>query len=139
VRNHREIPARFYVRSSNAPLDIREKRFFLASVPSDAGADSGSSTAPITGLPNDVWTWVDFPDSVCANGTPTGIAINPHAGAMNLMIYFEGGGDCVDAACMSQLRIAFKPRYRQWEGAPSEWDRALAVRLLRRRFPSQHA
>jgi hypothetical protein len=44
--------------------------------------------------PADQWTWVDFPDSKCASGTPTGIAINPHAGATNVLFYFEGGGSC---------------------------------------------
>ena len=79
---------------------------------SDAGDDSGSSSAPITGLANDTWTWVDFPDSVCANGSPTGIAINPHAGATNLMIYFEGGGDCVDATtCWGPTPGATNPQW----------------------------
>lgn len=61
----------------------------------DGGADASAS--PIV-APNDTWTWVDFPDSKCADGSPTGIAINPHAGATNLMIYFEGGGECYDGA-----------------------------------------
>lgn len=61
----------------------------------DASDDAGA--APITGAPDDQWTWVDFPNALCANGTPTGIAINPHAGATSLMIYFEGGGSCHDA------------------------------------------
>jgi hypothetical protein len=66
-----------------------------SSTDADAGGDA--STSPITGAPDDQWTWVDFPAAVCANGSSTGLAINPHAGATNLMIYFEGGGDCVDA------------------------------------------
>jgi hypothetical protein len=61
----------------------------------DAGdLDAGSS--PIE-APSDQWTWVDFPDSRCASGTPTGIGINPHPGATELVIYFEGGGSCRDA------------------------------------------
>ena len=48
---------------------------------------------PIT-APADQWTWVDFPTSKCASGTATGIAINPHPGATDLLIYFEGGGGC---------------------------------------------
>ena len=61
--------------------------------------DGGPETidhAPIV-APEDTWTWVDFPDSKCGSGTATGIAINPHAGATNLLIYFEGGGSCHDA------------------------------------------
>ncbi len=56
---------------------------------SDATADA----APIS-APNDQWTWIDFPDSKCADGSPTGIAINPHAGATDLVLYLQGGGEC---------------------------------------------
>src|SRR5580693_4372833 len=61
---------------------------------SSPDADAGA----ITGAPDDQWTWVDFSTALCANGSPTGIAINPHAGATSLMIYFEGGGNCTSAA-----------------------------------------
>jgi len=61
--------------------------------PADAGTDAGS---PIV-APADQWTWVDFPESRCASGTPTGMAVNPHAGSTDLMIYFEGGGSCSNA------------------------------------------
>lgn len=56
----------------------------------------GGDTTPIV-APNDTWTWVDFPTSKCASGTPTGLALNPHAGATELVIYLEGGGACFDA------------------------------------------
>jgi len=62
----------------------------------DTGSDSGIAN-PIPAA-DDQWTWVDFPESKCASGTPTGIAVNPHAGATNLMFYFEGGGGCTDAS-----------------------------------------
>jgi hypothetical protein len=58
----------------------------------DAG-DAGSSAQPIV-APPDEWTWVDFPDSRCASGTPTGMGINPHAGATDVLVFFEGGGAC---------------------------------------------
>ena len=48
--------------------------------------------------PDDTWTWVDFPDSKCASGTPTGIGINPHSGSTDLLIYLEGGGSCSTGA-----------------------------------------
>jgi hypothetical protein len=60
----------------------------------DAGLDAGP--VPIV-APDDQWTWVDFPESKCAAGTPTGLAVNPHAGATELLVYFEGGGECYDA------------------------------------------
>jgi hypothetical protein len=46
--------------------------------------------------PDDTWTWVDFPGALCASGTPTGLAVNPHAGATQLLIYLQGGGFCAD-------------------------------------------
>lgn len=49
---------------------------------------------PIT-APLNTWTWVDFPDSVCDDGTPTGMAINP-SGGKNLLIFLNGGGACWD-------------------------------------------
>jgi hypothetical protein len=63
----------------------------------DANPDGAAGPAPIL-APNDTWTWVDFPASKCASGTPTGLAVNPHAGATALLLYFEGGGSCYDAA-----------------------------------------
>jgi Pectinacetylesterase len=65
------------------------------------GADTsgaGSAGAGPIVAPDDTWTWLDFPASKCANGTPTGIGVNPHAGATDLVIYLEGGGSCFDGA-----------------------------------------
>jgi hypothetical protein len=62
----------------------------------DAGPDGATTAVPIV-APDDTWTWVDFPASKCASGTPTGLAVNPHAGATALLVYFEGGGSCYDA------------------------------------------
>lgn len=65
-------------------------------------ADADPSVAPIV-APGDAWTWVDFPDSKCAGGTPTGIGINPHDGATDLIIYLQGGGHCVTGmSCWGQ-------------------------------------
>jgi hypothetical protein len=61
----------------------------------DAGSDAGSDAGAIV-APADQWTWVDFPASRCASGSATGMAINPHAGATELFVYFEGGGACYD-------------------------------------------
>ena len=62
----------------------------------DGGNLDGGDTSPITAAP-DQWTWVDFPSSRCASGTPTGLAVNPHAGSTDLIIYMEGGGACSNA------------------------------------------
>jgi hypothetical protein len=47
--------------------------------------------------PSDRWTFVAFPGSRCANGTPTGIAINPLADPAGLLVFMQGGGACWDA------------------------------------------
>lgn len=51
--------------------------------------------APLDVKP-DTWTWVDFPDAVCDDGSPTGIAVNPHAGSKKLLVFLMGGGACWD-------------------------------------------
>lgn len=71
----------------------------------DAGstkADAGSGLFYDAGTPivgaivaaSETWTWVDFPDSTCANGTPTGIAVNPSSASTDVWIYMQGGGAC---------------------------------------------
>lgn len=55
--------------------------------------DASNAADPIV-APADMWTWVDFAISKCASGTPTGIGIDPHAGASDVVIYLEGGGAC---------------------------------------------
>ncbi len=61
--------------------------------PAGGGAAPDAGPTPIT-APPDTWTWVDFPESRCASGTPTGLGINPHAGATQLLIFMQGGGSC---------------------------------------------
>jgi hypothetical protein len=84
-----------------------------AQQPLDAASDAGAASAgpfavaalpfpiepgePID-APDEQWTFVGFPNSRCANGTPTGIAINPVAGAVKgLLVFMQGGGACWDA------------------------------------------
>ncbi len=57
------------------------------------------SVTPTTAIdaPADQWTYVAFPDSKCANGTATGIAINPIDDAIGLLVFMQGGGACWDA------------------------------------------
>lgn len=46
--------------------------------------------------PADTWTWVPFPETHCADGSPTGIGVNLHPGATRVLLYLEGGGACWD-------------------------------------------
>ncbi len=44
--------------------------------------------------PPDTWTWVDFPDSTCMNGSATGIGINPSSTSKKVVIFLMGGNAC---------------------------------------------
>ncbi len=65
----------------------------------DAGSpDSGTvPTGPIT-APDETWTWVDFPEAKCINGSPTGIGVNIKPGSTKLMIFLMGGNACFNQA-----------------------------------------
>jgi hypothetical protein len=62
------------------------------------GGSSGNNTPPPSGppitAPDMTWTWVDFPDSQCRDGTPTGLMVNFNSASDKLMIFLEGGGAC---------------------------------------------
>jgi hypothetical protein len=47
--------------------------------------------------PAEQWSFVAFPEARCANGTPTGIAINTVARPVGLLVFMQGGGACWDA------------------------------------------
>lgn len=50
---------------------------------------------PIT-APNRTWTWVDFPDSHCDDGSTTGIGVNLSDTTTNTIFFLDGGGACWD-------------------------------------------
>jgi len=50
---------------------------------------------PLTGLAAGSFSWVDFPDSSCDDGSPTGIAVSPGTGP-DLLVFLNGGGACWD-------------------------------------------
>jgi len=48
-----------------------------------------------TTLPPLVWTWVPLEGSVCSDGSPTGIGIEPGPGrSTNVLVFLTGGGAC---------------------------------------------
>lgn len=79
--------------------------------PEDAGTDAHHEDEPITlGAPitegkAKEWTFVKFPDSTCANGTPTGIGVNLGT-TKRLVVYMEGGGACWDENTCYSLKLA---------------------------------
>lgn len=60
---------------------------------------------PIT-VPPSEWTWVEFPDSQCANGSSTGLGVNPGTDS-DVVIYLMGGGACWDAATCYLVKSAW--------------------------------
>lgn len=70
-------------------------------VPSEAPPVLGAPIVATAGT----WTWVDFPDSTCDDGTPTGIGINPGT-SDNVLIFLNGGGACWDYSTCFVLNTA---------------------------------
>ena len=69
--------------------------------PAAGGTNAGGSAGgPVFGEPIDApaeqWTWVPFDDAFCADGSTTGIGINPSEQAELVIIYLMGGGACWD-------------------------------------------
>lgn len=84
----------------------------------DAGAGMDAGTTQDAGLPLDAglpitapaetWTWVDFPDSACGNGVPTGIGVNLTNRSKDVLIYMEGGGACWEGLSCFVLKSAVR-------------------------------
>ncbi len=76
-----------------------------------SGTDAGSTTVdagPPTPIvaPNETWTWVDFPESTCANGVPTGIGVNLTNKSTDVWVYMQGGGACWEGLTCFVLKSA---------------------------------
>lgn len=65
--------------------------------PTDGRGDGPTDGASID-APPETWSWIEVPGMTCGNGSPTGIAINPTTRSSKLVIMFEGGGACWEAA-----------------------------------------
>jgi hypothetical protein len=61
---------------------------------SDAGDASAVAISIPANAPYDTWTWIPVAGAVCADGSMTGMGVNPHQGSTTLTVYFEGGGAC---------------------------------------------
>ena len=77
------------------------KRCQSVQAPQDAGAGPVDAGRPIVAAAEQ-WTWANFPDSACGNGTPTGLGVNLTGRSNDVMIYLMGGG-----ACWNALTCAF--------------------------------
>jgi hypothetical protein len=74
--------------------------------PADASVPMGD---PIGAAP-ETWTWVDFPDTQCGNGQPTGLAVNLTSRSKDVLVYVEGGGACWDYATCFTYNTAINIR-----------------------------
>jgi hypothetical protein len=73
-----------------------------ATLQTDAATTIGT---PITATPA-TWTWVDFPDSSCGDGSATGLGVNVEPSSTDLVIFLNGGGACWDYVTCFQLHTA---------------------------------
>jgi hypothetical protein len=55
-------------------------------------AESGELEAP-----DGVWTYFEFPDTRCRDGSPAGVSLRKNSKSSKLLIYLEGGVYCFDA------------------------------------------
>ncbi len=74
--------------------------FLMGCVPSQS-----SGTGAIDS-PERSWTWVEFSNTQCANGTSTGLGLNP-ASTDDVVVYLMGGGACWDASTCYLVKSAW--------------------------------
>jgi hypothetical protein len=85
--------------------------------PADGSAEPARSSAPEASLEptftadgapleakNGAWTYIEFPDSVCRDGSRAGISLSLRAPSKKLLIYLEGG-----IYCYEETFCAFNP------------------------------
>jgi hypothetical protein len=75
-----------------------------------AGAAGGGGAAgaaplyppfPTTGMPitaaDMAWTYLDFPDTKCRDGSTAGLAVSLNSASDKVMVFLQGGGACFDS------------------------------------------
>ncbi|MGB0680139.1 MAG: pectin acetylesterase-family hydrolase, partial [Polyangiales bacterium] len=63
-----------------------------------------------------VWNWWRLPDSICMDGSPTGVAVLPQPAAKKpsgLMVFLEDGGACFDRISCAVARLAYKDHFAE--------------------------
>lgn len=88
------------------PGDLSAPAADLAPAPPDLVPSAGdlAGVKPLEG-PMGTWTWIDFPESSCDDGSPTGIAINPGP-SKDLLVLLTTAGGCWDYTTCFTLRTA---------------------------------
>lgn len=118
----------YIVCDSGVPTEVRDAAGNDSVKPVDAGSDAGADAgtdagtdagpvdagppsplsvpfpttgAPIAG-PVGAWTFVQFMDTQCRDGSPAGLAVNLNPNSKKVMIFLEGGGACFDYVSCSR-------------------------------------
>jgi hypothetical protein len=65
--------------------------------------------------PAETWTWVDFTNCYCMEGTTTGIGVNLVPNSKNVLIFLNGGGACWDYTTCYLLNTATHGPFGQTE------------------------
>jgi len=64
---------------------------------SGEGGDGGAVDPNAIVAEDMTWTWVDFDDSFCRDGSTAGISVSLNSASDKVMIFMQGGGACFDA------------------------------------------
>lgn len=132
TRTSRWTPARSFVRGAAALLASAALSASLVGCGQVGSSDDPNSMVWTDGTPKverpplgepltsekGSWTWVDFADSSCDDGSPTGIAIN-RSDSKNLLVFLMGGGACWDYLTCAILNTSSHGPFgrMQWEGS----------------------
>ncbi len=68
--------------------------FCLLAACGGSDGDSGEVVEPVVLGPDDTWTWVDVPGSLCMDGSMSGFGIYPSSKSKKLLIFMQDGGAC---------------------------------------------
>lgn len=80
--------------ASTAPASLAGATSPLDSVELPAAPPSGAAPRLSLAANPEEWTWFPVPESLCANGEPTGIGVNFTDRSRRVLIYAMGGGAC---------------------------------------------
>ncbi|MDB4989405.1 MAG: hypothetical protein JWN04_4583 [Myxococcaceae bacterium] len=95
---------------------------------SSAVVDAGITLRPfptngeVLKAPDKKWTYIEFPDTQCRDGSKAGIAVSLESSSKKLMIFLEGGGACFDP--ISCLANPANTSGMQAEQTAGIWDRS---------------
>lgn len=80
--------------------------------------------APQVRTPSDPvagWRWLDLPNTVCRNGSSTGIAFEKRPNSNKLVVFMQGGNACINRGCIEQVNRS--------HFAESDWNNLLCEQL----------